>query len=378
MGDSVLMTLSQDDLRLASLARQFPASPPSDPAALLAMTGPIQSQTARSTFLGLAARSPGITHAGVSAAFERAELLRGSTVRGTVHSVVPEHQRVLDGVTRTAMRTFWRRTLPMRSLTLEEVWAALEDFARVQWRSSEELTDRLRALLLAADEQQAARSLESQAGRHLAVGHGGLVRRPLRGGWEGQGRAGYRAAEPLTGLARLTGEEAVQRAVLLHVRRHGPSNRRDISWWSGLGLRAVDAAVAALGDELVRRDGHDGLVYLDVPDAPAPREVEGVLLIPEFDALFCGYHPAGRGRFATPEHHARLWTRANGLMRAPLLVDGRITGYWRMTGSARRRPVQVRWFRRTRRPRKAEIEHALDGVEAALDITVGSLTIGCE
>ena len=43
-------------------------------------------------------------------------------------------------------------------------------------------------------------------------------------------------------------------------------------------------------------------------------------------------------------------------MLPPLLVDGRITGYWRATGSARRRPLEVVWFAGTRRPRKAELE----------------------
>jgi len=39
-----------------------------------------------SAFLGLAARSAGITHAEVTDAYDRGELVRGSTVRGTVHT----------------------------------------------------------------------------------------------------------------------------------------------------------------------------------------------------------------------------------------------------------------------------------------------------
>jgi hypothetical protein len=59
----------------------------------------------------------------------------------------------------------------------------------------------------------------------------------------------------------------------------------------------------------------------------------------------------------------------------PLLVDGRITGYWRSGGTARRRPLDVTWFARTRRPRKGELYEPVTALEAALDITVTGLTI---
>lgn len=369
------MPLTHDDLRVASLARQFPTRPPSDPAELLATSGPIQSQTARSTFLGLAARTSGLTHAGISEGFETGVLLRGSTIRGTVHTMSPEHQRVLDAVTRAAQRTFWRRALPLRSLTLEEIWSALEAYAWQEWRSAEELRVRLRQVLEAGHEHAAVGALGTGPGRSLGVGHGGLVRRPRSGGWEGQGGAGYRAAEAISGLPRLTTEDAIRQAVLLHVRRHGPSSRQDLAWWSGLGLRVIDAAVAELGDDLIRQDGADGRVYLEVPDAPEPHDLPGVVLLPEFDALLCGYDSKARDRFITPEHHARIWSQDNGLLLPPVLVDGRITGYWRMTGSARTRPVEVHWFSRTRRPRKAELAEPIARIEAALGITVSELSV---
>jgi hypothetical protein len=59
----------------------------------------------------------------------------------------------------------------------------------------------------------------------------------------------------------------------------------------------------------------------------------------------------------------------------PLLVDGRITGYWRAAGSARTRPLEVTWFARTRRPRKAELEEPVAALEAALGITITTLTL---
>ena len=59
----------------------------------------------------------------------------------------------------------------------------------------------------------------------------------------------------------------------------------------------------------------------------------------------------------------------------PLLVDGRITGYWRATGSAKRRPLEVVWFAGTRKPRVAELEAPVAALEAALGISVTGVTL---
>ena len=125
----------------------------------------------------------------------------------------------------------------------------------------------------------------------------------------------------------------------------------------------------------MRTEGPDGRTYVDLPDPPAPRALDGVRLLPEFDALMCGYEPSGRERFAAPAHLSRLWSGANGLVLPPLLVDGRITGYWRATGSAKRRPMDVVWFAGTRRPRKAELEGPVAAVEAALGIVVTEVSL---
>jgi hypothetical protein len=100
-----------------------------------------------------------------------------------------------------------------------------------------------------------------------------------------------------------------------------------------------------------------------------------VRLLPEFDALFCGYDPKARARVVTPEHHGRLWIQGNGLIPALLLVDGRVTGQWRLAGSGARRPCEVTWFSGTRRPTKSELAEPLAAVEAAYGVTVTGLTI---
>ncbi|MGA8245713.1 MAG: crosslink repair DNA glycosylase YcaQ family protein, partial [Nocardioides sp.] len=195
-------------------------------------------------------------------------------------------------------------------------------------------------------------ALDRGLGRYLGFGHGGLLRRPLRGAWSGQGAPGYRTAASLL-PGRSAPDDPLREAVRLHLASYGPSSRYDVARWSGLGLRRVDALLEQLGP--VWRDGPEGRSYADLPGAPAAGEVSGVRLLPEFDAVLCGYDPRARDRFVSPADDDVLWHRANGLMPAPVLVDGRVGGHWRLEGSGASRTLTIRCLPRSRRSRRAEL-----------------------
>lgn len=383
---SVRGVLTWDDLRGRSLARQLPPATASataerdvdDVVATLHAIGPVQSQTARSPYVALAARLPGVTREAVTAAYDAHLVVRGSNIRGTVHTTTPQDHALLEVATRVAQRRLYDRTWRLRERTAEEVWSAVEEHARHEWRTAQEIHDHLRAWLDAHDPGHEAR-LDDTTGRSMSHGHGGLVRRPLSGGWEGQGRAGYLTATTLLGprddvLADVEG--SLTALVRRHLECHGPSSRHDVAWWSGLGLTVVDAALERLAAELVTQVGPDGRDYHDLPDAPAPVELPGVRLLPEFDATLCAYDSKRRDRFVTPEHFQRLWHQRNALIDAPLMVDGRLTGTWRLTGSGARRRLDVQWFRGTRRPRKEELAEPAAALEAAYGVRLTTVSHG--
>lgn len=365
------MGVTWDDLAGKALARQFPTEDLSL-VDLLTRIGPIQAQTARSPFLGLAARA-GVSHRALSAAYETGAVVRGSTIRGTVHTVVPTQHRVLDATTRVAQRQLWERTLRLEHHSMNEVWRAIEEYAEDTWRTPSELLEHLIQWL--SDHGETRHRLRGAAGRYFAFGHGGLVRRPLGGGWEGQGAAGYRSAAAVTGLALPTAADAPDAAVRLHLRSHGPASRHDLAWWSRLGLRVVDDVLDRLSTELVSMDGPMGRVYHDLRGSPDGVDIPGVRLLPEFDALLCGYDSKARDRFVSPEHHERLWNPANGMILPPMMIDGRITGYWRMTGPGRRRALSVSYFDSTRRPRRGELDEPVAALARALGTEVAEVRI---
>ncbi|CAB4925202.1 unannotated protein [freshwater metagenome] len=359
--------LGWDDLAGASLARQFPDGP-GTVAARVDAIGDLQTQTARSAFIGLGARFPGTTHAEVSEAYDAGAIVRGSTIRGTVHTASPRAYTVLAEATRVGQHPRWARMLGITDEQLATLWASIEDFAR-EWRTTEELRAHVDGWL----GRHAPGSLDAAAagpGRYLGFAHGALVRKPASGEkWEGQGKPVYATFDR-------TGHATIADVVRLHLAAHGPSSRQDVAWWSGMPSAAVEGGLSRL--DVVEDEGPDGRAYVDLADAPPPRDLPGVRLLPEFDALLCGYDSKARDRFVTPEHHRRLWNESNGMFLPSLLVDGRITGFWRAAGTARRRPLEVTWFARTRRPRRAELDEPVAALEAALGITVTAVSTARE
>jgi len=260
------------------------------------------------------------------------------------------------------------------------VWEGVEEYARDDWRTPDELLAHLRSWLDRHDPNARA-AIDNSAGRYLGFGHGGLLRMPLTGGWQSQGAAGYRAASILLGdrsAVFADPDGAVDATARRHLSAYGPASRHDIAWWSGLGLRVVDSALGRLAGELTEREGPDGRIYHDLLEAPAPADPPSLRLLPEFDALLCGYDPQGsrpvrqRGALpaaVVPEQRdaagpAAVRRSAHRQLAADRLGDQTI--------------LRGRLVRRPRRPKKSELDGPLAALQAAYGITVTSVTISRE
>jgi hypothetical protein len=366
-----------EQLRRATLRRQFPRVRGRGPAAvteLVRRIGPIQSQAPRAPFVGIAARLPGADHAAIASAFEAYDIVKGSNIRGTVHVSVREHHPLLDAVTRRTLVAAWRKDLRLRWHEVDDVRGEIERWIGDEWRLESDLTDHMTAWLDAHESSESAAASKESHGRFLLRGYSALIRRPSSGAWEKRSPWLLRHAPPLLGTRSVGPDAALRALVRVHIASYGPSTRHDIAWWSGEGLTRVDAAVAALGDEVTARPGPDGATYFDLASLrPGGFAEPGLRLLPEFDSLVLGYHPRGRTRFLDEAHVDWIWSRTNGIFSSAVLYRGQLVALWRLVGSGRRRDFEVWPLPGELAPPEDEFVEPAAGLARALDVEIREL-----
>jgi hypothetical protein len=154
-----------------------------------------------------------------------------------------------------------------------------------------------------------------------------LVQVPPRAIWGQSGLARHTSAEAWLGGAG--GQGSLADLVVRYLAAFGPATVRDIQAWSGLtGLRPV---VSGLRPSLAVFRDESGSELFDLPDAPRPPgdTPAPVRLIAEFDNLVLSH--ADRSRIVNNEHKNLLFSSPNGIFPVMVLVDGFVSGLWRLT-----------------------------------------------
>ncbi len=332
--------LTIERLAATTLRRQFPRLRGRRQPALVELMrrlGPVQTQVPRAIFLFAAARLPGVRHEDVVAAFEAERLVKGSNLRGTVHTSTREQHALLDAVSRRPRSLMMRTRLGLEQVTAEQVGAQVERLAG-DWVERADLVQRFGHWL--SDQEGRDATVTTSAAANLVWGHSALVRRPPDRRWHTRTDTlhrrlhadGSRPADVATAHAQL---------VRQHLGAFGPASRRDVAWWMGVRLGDVDGALQRLGDEVVPLTGPDGAALLDLAEPPRGGHDPGTVLLPEYDGLLVGYEGPGRDRFLDRRHLPLIWQKVNGLFLPGVLHDGRIVGTWRLVAAARRSPARI-------------------------------------
>ncbi|WP_417564231.1 winged helix DNA-binding domain-containing protein [Microbacterium sp.] len=257
----------------------------------------------------------------VDAAFERGELVRSWTMRGTIHVIAARDLGWVLSVTGERQRR--QAASRQRQLGLDDA-----DLVRAERVVASALDGGGR---LTRDEMMAVLdrggvSTAGQRGYHLlyALSVRGLIC---------QGPVVPRDGAPTREQYFVLSGEWIREPVepddplaeffVRYIRGHGPAGAADFAWWSGLPLTVARRAAAASADRLVEVD--DG-VFRTAAVPPADPRMPRVVALPSFDEYYLSY--TDRTTVATPELAALIGPGKNGLVRPILLADGLVAGTW--------------------------------------------------
>lgn len=316
------VVLSQRALNRATLARQMllERRKATVTQAIEKLAG-LQAQAPNPPYIGLWSRIEGFRREQLTEALKKRRIVRMSTMRATLHlmaasdalawrpllepvhqrGLAGEHARALEGIDRAAVvKAGWvlLREGPLNSSELGQALA-------LQWK------DRAPASLAA-----------------LIRNNVPLVHLPPAGSWNSHQSAQLQPIAEWLGESAADVAPATQDDLLLrYLAAFGPATLADAGAWSGLtGWKAV---AERLRPQLRVFTGEQGQELFDLPRAPRPDPDTPAppRLVAEWDNLLLSH--ADRSRVMSEEHRARVFT-VNGIVRGTVLLDGFVSGIWKI------------------------------------------------
>jgi Winged helix DNA-binding domain len=313
--------LTARELGRATLARQLLLERESlDVVDAVGRVGGMQAQEPGPPFMGLWSRLEGFEADELRAAVEKREVVRATLMRGTVHLVPAEDYVRLASAVASVLEGDMAKYLASR-LEGVDVAALVEDGRAIFGREEAMSAAALRDALAGRHPEADVRAIAAVVRTSLP-----LVRVPDGGRW------GFTPKAPFTDAERWIGRPLRKRPdraelVRRYLAAFGPATVRDAETWLGGGgvgpvFEKLRPTLTAFRDELGRE-------LFDLPDAPRPPEgaPSPVRLLPEFDSVVLAH--ADRTRVISDEHRKSLTTR-NLRVRATVLIDGRVAGFWKL------------------------------------------------
>ena len=160
------------------------------------------------------------------------------------------------------------------------------------------------------------------AGRVFTIleAEGRIRRGRPSGSWTSSQHRWTLATEPPAAM-----DEAAAQAELVRrwLAAFGPATVQDVTWWTGLGVGKIRAALAAIGGVDVDLEGEPGVILADDLD-PSPPVDPWAALLPALDPTVMGWK---RRNWYLGGHEAELYDR-NGNAGPTVWWDGRAVGGW--------------------------------------------------
>jgi winged helix DNA-binding protein len=157
------------------------------------------------------------------------------------------------------------------------------------------------------------------------------VRIPPSGTWENRRADLYGLAQEWVGPSDATASEGQELLIRRYLAAFGPASRADVASFTGLPLKAIDAATARLRLRTFRSESEESL--FDVRGAPLPsaETPAPVRFLPTFDATLLVH--ARRTQILPERFRPMIFSTKMPQSIGTFLFDGQVAGTWRSEGA---------------------------------------------
>ncbi len=330
--------LTERELNRAVLARQLLLERAELPIPrAVERVGGLQTQDARSGYIGLWSRLEGFERDDLTRALERRSVVQATAMRITIHTVSARDYPLFSEGVRAHRRKSWTQAHGKRvdvkkvPAVARRVASILEDGPR--WR----------------------RELVEELGVDSSTWNGvgmwvDLVRAPPSGTWERPRGDLYATAESWLGSSEATEDEGLEHLVRRYLGAFGPASLKDTANWAGLPPRALAPTVERM--RLRRFLDEAGAELLDLPRAPLPDPETPAppRFLPTWDATQLAH--ARRTQILPERHRAKVFNTKTPHSLQTFLVDGQAAGVWKLD----RGRVKLEPFQRLSREARKELD----------------------
>jgi hypothetical protein len=277
----------------------------------------LQAQVARPPFVALWSRVEGLEREDVVKALLDKRLVRGTSLRGTLHVMTAsDFVRFRETLQVALDRNLKILGVRINGVELDPVLTLAAKFFR-EPRTFDAFRDQLAEKFPKDDIRAMAYAARLQVP---------LLQVPTSATWGFPTQADFMTADAWLGKPKKGSAANAEEFVLRYLAAYGPATAADAQAWSG--LPALKPTFEALRARLVTFRGERGGELFDLPDAPRP-PVDApapVRLLPEWDSVIVTRTDA---RLLPPQHRSAVFQP--GLRTLPtVLVDGTVAGIWKI------------------------------------------------
>ena len=340
--------LTERELNRALLARQLLLERAKLPVPrAVERVGGLQTQDARSGYIGLWSRLEDFERDDLTKALERRSVVQATVMRVTIHTVSARDYPLLTEGVREDRRKSWVQGHSRRT-----------DVKKVPGAAK-------RVAGLLAGGPRWRRELVEELGLDSATWNGvgmwvDLVRVPPSGTWKRPRADLYALAEAWLGAPEAAQDDGLDHLLRRYLGGFGPASLKDAANWAGVAPRTLVPAAERL--RLRRFRAEDGTGLLDLPRAPLPdaETPAPARFLPMWDATLLAH--ARRTQILPERHRAKVFNTRTPHSLTTFLVDGQVAGTWKLEGGR----IRLEPFERITKTALRELEGEAERLAAFL------------